>query len=349
MAIKNITPLKVAISTALAISILVALSAFALEYLFSINLSWDIILLLSLYIFILSFFVVFYAIESFIYRRIKLIYKIISKAKFTKDITALRMDMSRDVIHDVEEDIIRNISDEVKEFENLKKLEEYRKQFLGNVSHELKTPIFNIQGYLEALIDGGLKDETINMNYLQRAISNVERMNDMVSDLEMISRIEDGKLKLDAEKFSLNDLVAEVIDSFSILTQKTEIDVKMKKGSLSSCIVYADKNRVRQVIVNLLSNAINYNKPGGKASIGLYDMDEKILLEISDTGIGISEENMLRIFERFYRVSKSRSREKGGTGLGLSIVKHIIEAHKQTINVRSEIGIGTTFSFTLNK
>ncbi len=345
---KNITPLRAALGASIAISLVFSLSIIAVIFLFKIKISVFIISTSTIYIFLLSFFLIFNTIEVFIYRRIKLIYKIISKAKYTKDLTALRTDMSRNILVDVEEDVIKSISNEIKESEQLKILEDYRKQFLGNVSHELKTPIFNIQGYLEALIDGGLKDDTINLNYLNRAVSNVARMTHIVSDLEMISSIEDGKLHLEIEKFNMTELINETIDFFSLIAKKADVEVKMKKGSLGSCIVKADRNRMRQVVVNLLSNAINYNKPGGKVAIGLYDMDLKILVEVSDTGIGIPNESIPRIFERFFRVSKSRSREKGGTGLGLAIVKHIIEAHKQTINVRSELGAGTTFSFTLD-
>ncbi len=255
------------------------------------------------------------------------------------------------------DDIIGNVSKEVTEWEKnrtdeiaeLKKMEVFRKEFLGNVSHELKTPIFSIQGYLHTLLEGGLDDPEVNVNYLNRAAAAVERLCLIVDDLEAISKLESGEMVLDQRTFDLRELVRDVFDSLELRANERKIRLGLKEGSERPVFVYADKERIRQVLVNLVVNSIKYGKDNGSTLIGFYDMDEHILVEVTDNGIGIDPIHLPRLFERFYRVDKSRSREQGGTGLGLSIVKHILEAHKQGIKVRSTYGIGTTFTFTLLK
>jgi two-component system phosphate regulon sensor histidine kinase PhoR len=213
----------------------------------------------------------------------------------------------------------------------------------------LKTPLFNIQGYIHTLLDGALEDPEVNRNYLERASRSVERLCLIVDDLEAISKLESGELILDQRTFDIHELVKEVFESSEIRAVELHIKMEFKEGSDRQFFVYADKERIRQVVSNLVINSIKYGRKNGTTSVGFYDMDENILIEITDNGIGIDPSHLPRIFERFYRIDKSRSREQGGTGLGLSIVKHIIEAHKQTINVRSNYGIGTTFAFTLKK
>ncbi len=313
------------------------------------QISWPLLILLPVLFFILSYLIYYYALEIFIYRKIKLIYKVITKAKTTKVKASSSIDMNKDIIADVEKEVMESAIAENEEIEQLRRMEEYRRQFLGNVSHELKTPIFHVQGYIETLLDGGINDDNINIKYLKKASQNIDRLNTIITDLEMISLIEDGKLNLDIEDFNFWELVNDVFDSLSLLASQNEIELKFKKGFLNPCYVSADKEQIHQVLVNLLTNSIKYNHAGGKVTIGTYDMDKKYLIEVTDNGIGIEEEYLPRIFERFFRVSKSRSREKGGTGLGLSIVKHILEAHGQTIKVRSTPGMGTTFGFTLDK
>jgi len=230
----------------------------------------------------------------------------------------------------------------------LQKDENYRREFIGNVSHELKTPIFNIQGYIQTLIDGGLNDENVNLKYLKRANVSVDRMINIVDDLEVISRLETDKNELDFENFNIIDLINEVFDQLEMKANKMNISLHLDNEA-TSAILYADKNKIQQVFMNLISNSIKYGKDNGNTKVRLFDMSDKMLIEVADDGIGISENALERLFERFYRVDKNRSREIGGTGLGLAIVKHIVEAHHQTINVRSTIDIGSTFSFILEK
>jgi two-component system phosphate regulon sensor histidine kinase PhoR len=260
-----------------------------------------------------------------------------------------KVDLNEDVFSEVSREVNAWEQNRTEEIEELKKLETFRKEFLGNVPHELKTPIFNIQGYIHTLIDGALYNEEVNMQYLQRAAKSAERLGLIVEDLEAISKMESGELILDQRTFDIYELVKDVYDSSELKAKAKNISLVFKKGSDRPFYVYADKERIRQVIVNLVVNSIKYGREGGTTSTGFYDMDENVLVEITDTGIGIEPGHLSRVFERFYRVDKSRSRDAGGTGLGLAIVKHIIEAHKQTINVRSTYGVGTTFTFTVRK
>lgn len=235
------------------------------------------------------------------------------------------------------------------EIEQLEKLENYRKEFLGNVSHELKTPIFNIQGYISTLLDGGLEDKTINRNYLQRGMKSVDRMIAIVEDLQTITQLEKGELEIEEECFDIVALTKDVIDAQELKAKEKKISLELTNASEQPIWVLADKFRIRQVLVNLVVNSVRYGKENGKTTIKISDAGEKIIVEVADSGIGIPKEHISRIFERFYRADKSRSREQGGTGLGLSIVKHILEAHGQTIRVMSTEGAGSVFAFTLKK
>ncbi|MEM1218267.1 MAG: ATP-binding protein, partial [Bacteroidota bacterium] len=224
-----------------------------------------------------------------------------------------------------------------------------RRRFLGDISHELKTPIFNIQGYLETLIDGGMDDPNINRNYLLRAVKNVDRLNTIVEDLDSISRLETGDLVLEMQNFDIRELVEEVFEDFEFKAQAKGIKLDFKQGADQRFRVCADRESIRQVVTNLVTNSIKYGKENGVTKVGFYDMDRNILVEVADDGIGIDKESLNHIFERFFRVDKSRSREQGGSGLGLSIVKHLIEAHQQSVHVRSSVQLGSTFGFTLEK
>jgi two-component system phosphate regulon sensor histidine kinase PhoR len=257
--------------------------------------------------------------------------------------------LDKDIIHKVNEEVTEWAQDRRQEIEELKKLEAYRREFLGNVSHELKTPLFNIQGYILTLLDGGLDDPSINKEYLERSGKNIERMISIVEDLEVISRFETGELKLDILNFDIVALVTDVIELLEVKAKKKNIHQKIVRENEKPLFVKADKERIRQVLINLLDNSIKYGTDGGKTKVSFFDMDENILIEVTDNGLGVDSKDVPRLFERFFRVDKSRSREQGGSGLGLAIVKHIIEAHHQTINVRSSIGVGTTFAFTLQK
>lgn len=235
------------------------------------------------------------------------------------------------------------------EMERLNQLESYRKEYLGNISHELKTPVFNIQGYVSTLLDGGMDDKKINVDYLRRAEKSVERMIAIVDDLQTITQLEKGELELEEDRFNVIALAQDVLESQELKANESGINLELKNDSSQPVFVVADRFRIRQVLVNLVVNSVRYGKTDGKTLVTVSDAGEKVIIEISDNGIGISKEHLPRVFERFYRVDKSRSRDQGGTGLGLSIVKHIVEAHGETIDVMSTEGAGSVFSFTLKK
>lgn len=289
-------------------------------------------------------------LEKFIYNKIKLIYKRIHELKSgNTTIEDGKIKMDRDIFSEVNEDVMDWANNKSKEIARLKKQADYRKEFLGNVSHELKTPIMSIQGYLETLAEGGLHDERINQTYVEKALRNVERMVEIITDLENISMLESGEFELKITKFDICLLAKDVFETFEMQAENRNVQLAIKKETDREFFVEGDLNLIREVLVNLVGNAIKYGKKEGIVEIGFYIMGKQLLVEVSDNGIGISPENLNRVFERFYRVEKSRTRETGGTGLGLAIVKHILEAHGQTISVTSTLGEGSVFSFTLQR
>jgi two-component system phosphate regulon sensor histidine kinase PhoR len=299
-----------------------------------------------------SFLLFFYSIEYFIYRKIKLIYKTIHSLKTQKyDAQLSKYSLLNDPISKMNKEVISWARDQKQQMEDLKRLADFRKEFLGNVSHELKTPIFNIQGYIHTLIDGAIDDPDVNVRFLRKAAKSADRLSDLVADLLAISQLESGELVMEMERFDMNALVKDVYEQLEVRAKERGISLIIKEGCNKPFWVFGDRYRIRQVILNLVNNSIKYGKELGTTTAAFYDMDENILIEIGDNGEGITQDHLPRIFERFYRVDRSRTRESGagGTGLGLAIVKHIIEAHQQTINVRSTIGQGTTFGFTLKK
>ncbi len=296
-----------------------------------------------------SFLSIYFLIDRFIYRRIKLIYKIIRKSKSSVPDRKSLPSGPNPILDGVEKEVELWAESREKEIETLKTLETYRKRFIGNVSHELKTPIFSIQGYIYTLIDGGLYDENVNQKYLERAASNVERLLTIVQDLEEISKLESEDLVLDIQKFDIKALVSEVFLDLEVNAAPKNIRLVFKDGADNAYNVMADREAIRQVLTNLILNSIKYGKEDGVTKVSFYVMDKQILLEVADDGIGIAEKHLNHLFDRFYRVDKSRSRESGGSGLGLSIVKHILEAHQQSVIVRSTKNIGSTFGFTLDK
>lgn len=233
------------------------------------------------------------------------------------------------------------------EIDHLKQVETYRRDFLGNVSHELKTPLFSVQGYIHTLIDGGIEDQDINLHYLGKASKGIDRLVHIVEDLESISRLESGELIVEKRTFEIIDLIKDVIDSLELMASDKDVSFEVKHEGADQVYVHADKDMIRQVLVNLIVNSIKYGRQGGKTVVKVHSGSEKVLVEVADDGIGIEKRHLARLFERFYRVDSARSREQGGTGLGLAIVKHIVEAHGESIQVTSEYGVGTTFSFTL--
>lgn len=300
--------------------------------------------------FILSYFVILGFINYFIYRKIKLIYKQIHDYKISKEQKKeLKLKSDQDIIAKVEDEVGDWMVRQNQEIQTLREMERYRRNFIGDVSHELKTPIFNIQGFLFTLLEGGIDDPDINVKFLERASRNVDRLISVVEDLDAIGRMESGTFILDIQRFHIRDLVLEVFEDYNHKAEERNIELKFKKNANANYLVQADRENIRQVLSNLISNSIKYGNNDGYTKVSFYDLDSKVLVEVSDNGIGIKEKDLSRIFNRFYRVDKSRSRNSGGSGLGLAIVKHIIENHQQSINVRSREGSGSTFGFTLDK
>lgn len=287
-------------------------------------------------------------LDRLVFKKIKLIYKNITDSKLTKS-EKKSMDMGSRSLEQVKSDVAQWTKSTQEEIKSLKLLENYRKDFVGNVSHELKTPLFSIQGYLHTLLDGAIYDENINLKYLKRAASNVDRLQTIVDDLEVINKLESDKSTLKSSVFELDALVKEIFEDLKMVADDKGISLKFKNDSEKGVRVSADREGIRQVLNNLIINSIKYGNEGGTTKVSFYNMDKKILVEVSDDGPGIAEKHLKHLFDRFYRIDNSRSRKVGGSGLGLSIVKHIIEAHKQSINVRSTIGVGSTFGFTLSK
>ncbi|MGD9978035.1 MAG: sensor histidine kinase [Bacteroidales bacterium] len=289
-----------------------------------------------------------FLINQFVAKRITPLYKTLYQVDIPNSQIATSIEEGK-LLNKIDADLTTWANNKTQEIDRLKEMERYRKEFLGNVSHELKTPIFNIQGYVLTLLDGGLEDSTINRQYLERTEKSVNRLIGIVEDLETISKLEAGELKLNMEKFNIVGLVEDVYEAVDLRAKKKKISLEFDKNYEKPVWVFADKKKIYQVVHNLVINSINYGVNGGRTVVSFADMDERYLIEVNDNGIGIDQKNISRIFERFYRVDKSRSREQGGTGLGLAIVKHIIEGHKQSINVRSNLNQGTSFIFTLNR
>lgn len=296
-----------------------------------------------------AYLLLFASLKILIYDKIKSIYTTIHDLKASKDFTMENLDLGEDIFKEINMDVQQWAVSNKNEIEQLKKLEAYRREFVGNVSHELKTPIFNIQGYILTLLDGGLQDNNINVDYLTRASKSVERMISIVEDLDTISQMESGELSLYFEKFDIVNLANELFLGMEMKASHRNIKFKFAENYNRPIYVSADKHHIRQVITNLIVNSIKYGKQDGTTQIKFTDLYQHVVIEISDNGMGIAKHHLPRIFERFYRVDKGRSRDHGGTGLGLAIVKHIIEAHNQTIDVKSTEGEGTTFIFTLKK
>lgn len=309
---------------------------------------WYALLLALILLFIIQYFLIRFFLERFIYDKIKLIFKSIHNLKRTRDEKKeLRSHLKGDLLASVNEQVLDWARDRGEEIAELKKLEVYRREFLANVSHELKTPLFNLQGFTLTLLEGGLEDPEINRVYLEKAQKNIERMITIVEDLEAISHLESGETKLNYSRFDVVGLVKEVFEFMEPKAHKAGVSLVLGNDHYGEYFVMADREKIKEVLINLIDNSIKYRKENGRTKVSLYDMDENVLVEVSDNGIGIAEEHIPRLFERFYRVDKHRSRSQGGSGLGLAIVKHIMEAHDQTVNVRSAPGVGSTFAFTL--
>jgi two-component system phosphate regulon sensor histidine kinase PhoR len=301
-------------------------------------------------LFILTYNLTHFIIQRFIFRKIKLIYKFIYQTKATKrEEFYYKNILPQKSMKEVSEDVEKWAEQKKAEIELLKQNEAYRKEFLQNLSHEIKTPIFAIQGYVDTLLNGALENESVNRKFLNSTARNIDRLVNLIDDLDEISRLESGEQILNKSNFVIQDLFRDVFESLSIKAKDKQTLLLIKKGCESPVVVHADKEKIRQVLINLVDNAIKYGKINGMVEASVYNTDGKnILVEVSDDGMGIAEEHLPRVFERFYRTDYGRSRNIGGTGLGLAICKHIVEAHGHSIHVRSKQEVGTTFGFTLD-
>lgn len=345
MTVKFKKTYKFAIKSALYITVFsTALLAALLEFYFEIN--WGFISGFSLVLFFFSFFVLQYRVEHFIYRRVKKIYDDVS----ILDSSSFRSQSVTTDMATLTREVEKFAKDKKIEIETLKIREEYRREFLGNISHELKTPLFTVQGYLLTLLDGAMKDKALRKKYLQRAEKGVERLIYIVKDLDMITKLESGDLNLSFTKFNIIEVIQAVFDLLEMRADKKNIILMFDMKYIKPVIVYADKEKIQQVITNLVVNSIKYGKENGTTEVSIENLiNNKIIIRVRDNGEGISKQNIPRLFERFYRVDKSGARSEGGSGLGLAIVKHIIEGHDEKIYVESNLGQGSEFSFTLEK
>src|SRR5664279_4022225 len=340
---QNLTPRQLSALAALVISTFVAVGLYFLTF------KWNYALISLSLAFGFSYFIIQLAIETFINRKIKLIYKFIHQTKATrKEEVYFKYILPKKSIEEVREDLEKWGNRQMEEIEMLRKNEAFRKEFLQNLSHEFKTPIFAIQGYVDTLLNGAMDDIKVKKRFLENTERNVERLVNLVNDLDEISKLESGEQLLLKQNFQIQDLIREVFESLSINMQDKNLRTGIKKGCEYPILVFADKEKIRMVLLNLVENASKYGKINGSITASMYNTDGKhVLVEITDDGIGIEGEHLTRIFERFYRTDSARSRDKGGTGLGLAICKHIIEAHGQAIHVRSTPDVGTSIGFTL--
>jgi len=347
---KNASPQKLALIASIVPALLFLGIMLVLSGILDYALPWYVYPAGFFLLFWVSFALFYFILTRFIYDRIRLIYKTIHDRKTPHDQKKEELYDQGDMITRASEEVEAWASDQQKQIAELRKMEAYRREFIGNVSHELKTPIFNIQGYVLTLLDGGLEDARINRSYLERTEKSINRMISIVEDLETISQLESAEIKLKYSHFDMVTLAREVMEALEMDAAAKRISFVFGRDYDPSVMVYADRQNIQQVLTNLMVNAIKYGREEGRIKVSFFDMDKNILTEVTDDGIGIAREEIPRVFERFYRGEKSRSRNQGGgSGLGLAIVKHIIEAHQQTINVRSTPNVGTTFAFTLKK
>lgn len=345
MGVKYRRSYKFAVKSTLVVVLFSVLLLIGLQYLFfQINVLFTVTFTLLFFAF--SFFVLQYRVERFIYRRIQKIYKEVS----ILDESVLRNQPVTTDMQTLMYEVNKFATDKKVEIESLKVQEEYRREFIGNVAHELKTPLFTVQGYVSTLLDGGVKDKLIRKKYLERADKGIERLIDIVNDLDMITKLETNELKVNIQTFDIIELFQNVFDLLEMKADKKDITLMFDKDHYRSIFVNGDREKINQVVLNLVDNSIKYGRDNGTTEVSIESLtDKKLLIRITDNGYGIEKKHISRLFERFYRTDSSRSRDIGGSGLGLSIVKHIIEAHNEHIYVESKIGVGSEFSFTIEK
>ena len=342
------SPRSVSIQAGIAVGLLTLLAVGVALWANNVGGQWWLPPLSGLVVGAVCYMLVYRQLGVYIQDRVRIIYKTIRRFKGSS--SNLNLDMNNDIVEQVNRDVMSWAESQIDEITNLRETDTFRKEFIGNLAHELKTPIFNIQGFILTLLEGGMEDPEINRKFLLKAAKNVERMSGLLEDLDVITKMEAGNLDIELVPFDLLDILRETIESLEPKAKRNNIELRITKGmDGSKVMVLGDAAKLVQVLTNLIVNSINYGTEGGRTEVRYYDAEDSILVEVADTGIGIREEDLPRVFERFYRVDKSRSRHAGGSGLGLAICKHIIETHGQTINVRSTYGEGSTFSFTLEK
>lgn len=343
---KNIKPIQILLIGAVAqialVSIMLGLYS---TYISPIKILY--ILSISLGSAVFSFLLGYLLLKYFIEDRIQAIYRIIDHGSNVQ-ISKPTVDLRNDIIGKAANESMVWARERKKEITKLKEQAAFRRDFLGNLAHELKTPVFSIQGYILTLLEGGLEDEKVNRKFLERAAFSAERMTEILEDLDQIMNLEVNKVALKMESFDLVKLTKDIINSFEERSIEKLVKVSMDK-KYEPIFVKADRSKISQVLTNLIANSINYSKENGATTIRFYPINQSLITEVSDNGIGIAEQNIPRLFERFYRVEQSRNRNEGGSGLGLAICKHIIESHNETISVKSKLDEGTTFSFSLKK
>ena len=341
---KNLSPRQLSFFTAFILAVPLSILVYAVER------NWWWAAAAFAVILVGTYLLISFVLERFIYRKIKLIYKFIHQTKATrKEETYYKYILPQKSIDEVREDVEAWAEENKQEIELLRQNEQFRREFLQNLSHEFKTPVFAIQGYVDTLLNGAMENTNVNRVFLEKTVRNIERLTNLLNDLDEISSLERGELILNKENFIIQELLKECFENLSIKAEAKNIRFSFKKGCESPLNVYADPEKIRQVLLNLFENSIKYGKDNGNIIASIYKTDGRhLLVEISDDGIGIPERHLSRIFERFYRTDEGRAIDVTGSGLGLAICKHIIEAHGQTIHLRSTEDIGTTVGFTLD-
>lgn len=342
---KNLSPVHILLGGSLIVGVATLVTLLIARNFHNLDLA--VIIILPLLTACVTFLTFFFFIRAFITEKLKILYRSVRKGKFNEQ-SKNEFRMTSYVIRDAEIETKKWTEARIAEISYLREKEEFRKEFLGNLAHELKTPVFSIQGYILTLLDGGLEDETVNRKFLERASKATERMTAILEDLDSIAKLEVNQLSLDYSNFDVKLLISEIMEELNQFASTKHMAIRFSKN-YDPIFVHADRNKIGQVLTNLISNSIAYGDMGGTTFIRFYELDGIVTIEVSDNGPGIPEEDLPRLFERFYRVEKSRNRNEGGSGLGLAIAKHFVEAHGQTINVRSTLGIGSTFTFGLDK
>lgn len=342
---KNLSPVQVLLSGSAIVALLLFLFLLLLGQRYTIDPIW--IIVTPVFTGILVFASFYFLLRRFITQKLKVLYRSIRKGKMSDENTE-HFSLFDDVIERAEEETHKWNEARTNEINKLKEQEQFRREFLGNLAHELKTPVFSIQGYILTLLEGGLEDDNVNRQFLERASKATDRMTTILEDLDKLTKMEVGQIDLKLQHFNIVELIEDIFDELEMKAKKRKITLRFAKD-FDAIYVYADRSKITQVLTNLIGNSIAYGKEKGETQIRFYTLDNIITVEVSDNGPGIPEEDLPRLFERFYRVEKSRNRNEGGSGLGLAIAKHFIEAHGQTISVRSTVGVGSTFTFGLDK